>query len=217
MVLGAIYLFFLIQSSVYINLIINLHFISTTAAAFFFPITFIISDIIAEVFGYKIARLLIWIGLCCQFIFAVISVLLSHVPESAFSHTQASYRDIFHNLLPIFLGALIAALIADFINIYLITKLKILVQGRFFALRSIGCSIVGNLFYTSICCAVIYHNQPISHIIELGTSILLIKIIYLGILAFPASFMAHFIKEKEGVNIFDKNVNYNPFKVFDIR
>jgi uncharacterized integral membrane protein (TIGR00697 family) len=176
----------------------------------------IISDIVLEVYGYRVARALIWIGLLSQFLFAIFSKLAIEVFQSPGYQVDLHYHYVLNNLIPIYFGALTAAIIADFINIYLLSKLKILTKGRYFVFRAIACGIIGNFFYTTICCIVIYYPyQSFSKVIEIGTMIYLIKIMYVSIFAVPAAMIATAIKSKGGIDVYDYNINFNPFKVFD--
>lgn len=216
LILSCIYILFLLISSVFINKLITLCGHITTMSAFFFPMTFLIADIVLEVYGYRIARALILTGLTCQFLFAAMCKLAINIAAPPGTNIDVHYLFVLNNLIPIYFGALGAAFVGDFINVYVLSKLKILTQGRFFALRSIGSSIVGNLVYTTICCyAIYYHTQPLHNIIEIGLMIYLVKIIYAGLLAFPAAAIATIIKTAGEIDVYDYNISFNPFRLLD--
>jgi queuosine precursor transporter len=210
--LSSVYILFLITSSVFINKLISVYGHLTTLSAFFFPMTIILSDIVLEVYGYRIARSLIWTGLFCQFLFAIFATIAIHLagPDNIY------YYHVLNNLIPIYFGALIAAFIADFINIYILSKLKILTRGRYFALRSLGCSIISNLFYTTICCTVIYyHTLPLMDIFRIGLMIYLIKIAFTSIFVYPAAMIATMGKIKARIDVYDYHINFNPFRILE--
>lgn len=214
--LSSFYTLFLLISSVFINKLVLVAHHVTTMSAFFFPMTVIISDIVLEVYGYRIARILIWIGLLTQFLFAVFSKLAIEIAQPAGYNIDVHYHYVLNNLIPIYFGALIAAFVADFINVYLLSKLKILTKGRFFALRAVACGIVGNFFYTTICCLVIYYPyHSIARVLEIGIMIYVIKIIYTGFFSVPAAMIAYTIKTRCKIDIYDYHINFNPFKFFD--
>lgn len=214
--LSSMYTLFLLISSVFINKLVVVFDHVTTMSAFFFPFTVIISDIVLEVYGYRVARALIWIGLLTQFLFAILSKLALNIMQPPGYQIDVHYHYVLNNLIPIYFGALAAAFIADFINVYFLSKLKILANGRFFVLRAIACGSVGNLFYTAICCIVIYYpHQSLESTFEIGAMIYTIKLVYVCILAIPATIIATAIKTRGDIDVFDYNINFNPFKVFE--
>jgi uncharacterized integral membrane protein (TIGR00697 family) len=210
------YTLFLLISSVFINKLVLAFNHITTMSAFFFPLTVIISDIVLEVYGYRVARTMVWLGLLTQFLFAILSKLALVIPQPPGYGINIHYNYVLNNLIPIYFGALAAAVVADFINIYLLSKLKILTKGKYFVLRAIACGTIGNFFYTAICCLVIYYpHQPLKYVVEIGTMIYLIKLAYVCVFAIPAALLATTIKKKGEIDVYDYNVNFNPFKVFD--
>jgi queuosine precursor transporter len=214
--LTSIYVLFLLASSVFINKLITVFGHITTLSAFFFPMTVLISNIALEVYGYKVARAMVWAGLFVQFLFAVFAKISLQLAQPIGYDINAHYSYVLHNLVSIYFGALAAAFIADFINIYLLSKLKALTKGKYFAWRVAICGTVGNFFYTSICCLVIYYPyQSLSNVLHIGIMIYNIKIIFIYLLSIPASYLANFIKIKAKIDVFDYNINFNPFRIFD--
>jgi hypothetical protein len=98
-----------------------------TGAMFLLPFLLLIEDVIAEVYGYKISRLLIWLTTVSIILFIGVLLVISHLPSPASWHLQIDYNTVFGPLLHFVPGTLLFAVLGpQFINIFLITKLKIL-------------------------------------------------------------------------------------------
>ncbi|EKD92385.1 MAG: hypothetical protein ACD_29C00032G0004 [uncultured bacterium] len=108
----------------------------------------------------------------------------------------------------------IAILVGQFLNAYLITKWKILVRGRYFWLRSVGSSIVGDTITVSLAILGIFGGRMSTDAL-LTTLIpeLVIMVFFTALGAFPASIIAKILAKAENLNNFDIGVNFNPFKL----
>ena len=207
-----LYTMTLISTGVYVNKIIVFGPLLTTAASVSFPITFIIADVVTEVYGYNAAKNMIWNGLFCQFLFAIMSVLIVHIPTPKTWHYNSDYVYVLGNLIYVYFCALVSAPIGDFTNIYVLSKLKTLYKGRYFWVRSTCASAVGKLAYTIICISLIYYKQlGHSDLMRMIVGTYLISIVYIMVLATPASFFSLILKRIEKIGDLDFFVNYNPF------
>lgn len=112
------------------------------ASSFIFPLTYSIMDIIAEVYGFHTAKKIILYSLLCDFIFASLAFLVSFTPSLNQSDNY-TYALVLRPLLRAVIAQAIGILSGAFINIYLISKWKIMTNGRHFWLRSIGSSTLG--------------------------------------------------------------------------
>jgi uncharacterized integral membrane protein (TIGR00697 family) len=215
-------LYFICISLGYIfsNKEIHFPFLGTSSpGALILPLAFTITDIIAEVYGYDVARRIIWLGLIAQGFFFLVGTGLAYLPDpgSNFSaYTSASnYQNIFGILPRTFLFASIGYLIGIFVNTYLITKWKILLKGRYFWLRSIGASSIGEFIFTFIGVFLISIGRfPINSIIEFIMASFLIKLISSIIYAYPANFIATICKKINANKWSDSHVDFNPFRKF---
>jgi len=208
------YTMMLVSTGVYVNKTITLGPLITSAASISFPITLIIANLVTEVYGYSIARRMIWMGLFCQLIFALISVLVVKLPYPILWHDNSHYEYVLGNLIYVFLAALIAAPVGDFINIFTISKTKILFRGKLFWFRSIISIAFGKFAYTSICAIAIFHNRLDNHgmiLMILGTYML--TLLYVGLLSYPGSLIALALKYFECCDAYDFHTNFNPFKL----
>lgn len=182
------------------------------AAAMFIPIFYAIIDVIAEVYGYKMVRFVMWgmagaIIIFCALIAFVLG--LPTAPQSA--NFQALYSSFFAPLWHIILIGVIGWLIGPFVNGYIISKWKILLKGKYFWLRSIGSSFFGELSQIVFCTLTAFSSfLSMPNIMHVMIFALVYKIIAAIILSWPATILVNWLKKKEGIDVFDINVNYNP-------
>ena len=113
------------------------------AGIMFFPISFIFGDILTEVYGYAASRRVIWagfVGLAFASLMAWVIVSLPPAPEW---HDQAAYQSVFGSTGRIALASLLAFVVGEFVNSFVLAKMKILTQGRWLWSRTIGSTIFG--------------------------------------------------------------------------
>ncbi len=183
------------------------------AGTIIFPLFFILSDIIAEVYGYKIARLVFWSTLIGLVTFAVFSYLIVQLPYPAIWHGEESYQFVFAHILRIEASTAITLSCATIVNIYLITKWKILMRGRYFWLRSLASSTIGEFIYTALNIFIITVGiRPFKDILTIIVWAYLFKVIYTVIFAYPAVLAAAFLKRVEKCDAYDYGTNFNPFR-----
>lgn len=182
-----------------------------SAEALVFPLTYTITDIIAEVYGYSEARKIIWLVFLCDFLFALSAYFLIKIP-SPDEHTQSIYNYTFGLLLRGTIAEVLGVLAGIFINIYAISKLKILARGRYFWLRSIGSSLIGEAILVVISMPILFaHVVSGQNLIKILFFTYTYKIIFAITMALPALAIVMFLKRKENVDAYDYNVNFNPF------
>lgn len=177
------------------------------------PFVLLLEDIIAEVYGYKISRTLLWYIMFAQLIFTFFMVGVINLPSPTFWHDQTSYQVVFGRLLegsPIMVFAIMSG---KFLNLYAITKTKILVNGRYFWLRSILCTLVGSLVTLGILYPLAFNNLTFDELSTLFLSDLFIRFFYSVIGAAPAAFVVVWLKKREKLDVYDYGTNFNPFKL----
>lgn len=186
-----------------------------SASALLMPAWFFIGDVITEVYGYQITKRLIWIVITCQFIFSLICFLASLLPSPANLPHQAVYYEMFSKLPKVALASFLAIIAGAFINSYLISRWKIYLLGKYFWMRSLGATFVGELTFTMVAYFIEFYATTISikMIIMLIISSLSIKILINLFASIPATLLVSFLKKVEKIDHFDYNVNFNPFAI----
>ncbi len=193
----------------------NLYVVS--ASVICFPLGYIISDVLTEVYGFRVARGVIWLGFACNFLVVIIIWIVGGIPGAVFWADQASYETILGATPWILLGSFVAYLVGEFSNAMVMVVLKNRTEGRMLWLRTISSTVVGQgidsiLFY-SIAFGVsgIWGWQG-----AINGAILawIAKTLY-EILATPFTYMVvNWLKRTEKMDIYDAPRSLNPFGVF---
>lgn len=184
-----------------------------SAAALVIPIRYLLGNIIAEVYGFYLAKRFIWYMILCGFIFSIIIVLTIHLPSPTFWNHQAQYNAVLGRTLRIAYDATIGILLGSMLNVYLLTKWKQLVKGRYFMLRNLGASIVGEITQYVVVLIMMYYNllnwHQIAQLIILDYTI---QVVFLIGTAPIAHFLVFLIKRIEGLDeVIDQDLIFNPF------
>jgi uncharacterized integral membrane protein (TIGR00697 family) len=156
-------------------------------STFIYPLTYTLADIITEVYKYPIMRQVLWAGIFCDFIFSLSVLMVLHLPKAIGWDHDFSYQVVLGNLLRFNVACAIALFAGGFGNAYIIAKWGKLIQGKYFLLRSLGSSAVGQAVYLSIALTVSFYgiisfhsliNMIVSHyIFNSGESLCSIKIL----------------------------------------
>ncbi|HSW68875.1 MAG TPA: queuosine precursor transporter [Gammaproteobacteria bacterium] len=180
--------------------------------AFVSPLLFILSDIIAEIFGYSVAKKIIWFSFISQTIFALIIQIMLQTPSPSNWHEQHSFSKVLGPVLRIDLSGFFAFMISGMINIFFITRWKILLRGRFFWLRSIGSSTIAEGCYSAIAILMIgLGDLPLSTMLQIIAITYAIKVIYSILLAYPGTLVVNYIRYKFKVDVYETSSGINPF------
>lgn len=177
------------------------------------PLIFILGDIVAEIFGYKVAKQMIWCGFICQMIFAIICGLVARAPYPMFFKDHHAYSFVFSQLMYIVMSSFVAYIASGLINILIITRWKVLLQGRYFWLRSLGSSTIAEALYSAIAILMMeIGSLSLNSIWKVILISYLIKVIYSVVLAYPSNLIVNYIKCTAKIDVYDYPVNFNPFK-----
>jgi uncharacterized integral membrane protein (TIGR00697 family) len=182
------------------------------AADLIFPVTYIIGDILTEVYGFKRARKAIWIGFSCN-LFAVLAIALGqYLPGSSDWQSQDAYAAILGSQPRIVFASFTAYLFGEFMNSFVLAKMKIWTEGKWLWSRTIGSTIVGQAFDTSIFLTVAFYGvMPTGFLIHLIGFQWLFKVCY-ETAATPLTYVVvNYLKRREGVDVFDRDTVFTPF------
>ena len=182
------------------------------AAVVLFPLSYIFGDILTEVYGYRWARKVIWLGFLCNLIFVIFAWVGQVLPPAPFWEWQEAYENILGYTPRLLVASFCGYLVGEFVNSFALAKMKILTRGRWLWSRTIGSTIVGQGLDTSIFITLAFIGTP---------SFVPIMILYhwlakIGIeaAATPLTYAAvNFLKKKEAVDTFDHQTKFNPFLI----
>lgn len=207
----------LVSSNLLETKIIQIGGITATAGLIVFPISYIINDCIAEVWGYKKARLIIWSGFASNFLLIFFSQLAILLPGAPFWEGESGFNFVFGLAPRIAVASLIAFLVGSFLNAYIMSKMKISSGGKNFSLRAVASTLVGesadSLIFFPI--AFIGLVPPKDILIMIATQAVL-KSVY-EILVLPITIkVVKYIKKIEGTDVYDYSTSFNPLKLKEI-
>ena len=189
--------------------------ISLTGGLIVFPISYIINDCVCEVWGFQKARLLIWTGFAMNFFFVAMGALCDWIPGAPYWDNEAGFHAIFGLAPRVAAASFVAFVIGSFANAYVMSKMKIRDKGRNFSLRAILSTIVGESFDSVIFFPLALGGVvPIEELPKLMLWQVLLKTVY-EVIALPITIrIVKALKEHEGEDTYDTDVNYSIWKIF---
>jgi uncharacterized integral membrane protein (TIGR00697 family) len=191
--------------------------VNLTAGIIVFPVSYIINDVVCEVWGYGRTRLLIWVGFAMNFIFVIFGAIADWLPAAPYWNGQEGFHQIF-GLAPRIAGAsFLAFLCGSFMNAYVMSKMKLSSAGKNFSYRAVLSTIFGELtdsiiFFPLALGGVIPWEEMPSLVITQVTLKTLYEIVVLPI----TIRVVNFTKLHDHEDVFDKDVAYNIFKVKEL-
>ncbi|MBI5649086.1 MAG: queuosine precursor transporter [Chloroflexi bacterium] len=206
----------LIVSNIIAAKIVSVNGIIMSAAIVIFPISYIFGDILTEVYGYAKARQIIWIGFACNAL-AVIAMQIGGVlPPAEFWTGQDAYQTILGTTPRLLLASLIAFLAGEFINSFVLAKLKIVTRGRWLWSRTISSTLVGQGFDTIVFTIIAFTGVLGSgEMVNITITEWLLKSAYEA-LATPFTYaIVNYLKRVEHEDYYDYDTDFNPFKIVD--
>ena len=189
--------------------------ISLTGGLIVFPISYIINDCVCEVWGFQKARLLIWTGFTMNFFFVAMGALCDWIPGAPYWDNEAGFHAIFGLAPRVAAASFVAFIIGSFANAYVMSKMKIRDKGRNFSLRAILSTIVGESFDSVIFFPLALGGVvPTEELPKLMLWQVLLKTVY-EVIALPITIrIVKALKEHEGEDTYDNDVNYSIWKIF---
>lgn len=201
-------------SYLYVYYIIEIFHFIVSCSVFFFTATYIISDIIVEVYGYSYARRVIWFSLICEGIFSICLYFLGNIHFNNVRVNNNANIILSQGILRIFLTSIITTPIGDFVNSFAISRWKIFLKGKYFILRSIFATSLGIIVYCCLTQTMLFYGVlSIKNLLILIGSSIIFKILFVTICAVPASMFMTLLKKVEQCDHYDYSINYNPFRL----
>ncbi len=183
-------------------------------ATFIFPLTYIFGDVLTEVYGYRATRKIIWAGFAALILMSAAYYLVQILPSPVFWQNQEAYETILGFVPRIVAGSIIAFFIGEFCNSYVMSRMKVWMEGRHLWMRTIGSTIVGEGIDTIVFVLIaFYGTMPAAALMTMIGSGYLFKVVY-EVLATPATYyIVHKLKKAENLDVYDYQVDYNPLHI----
>jgi uncharacterized integral membrane protein (TIGR00697 family) len=215
MLAGILFTVCLVVSNLLETKIIQLGFVTATAGLMVFPISYIINDCIVEVWGYAKARLIIWIGFAVNFFVVGLTQVAILMPAAPYWEGEEAFNFVFGLTPRIVAGSLCAFLVGSFLNACVMSRMKVLTNGKYFALRAIVSTLAGesadSLIFFPIAFAGIISWDNLTVLIAMQ---IVLKSLY-EVLILPLTIrIVRRIKHIDGSDAYDRQVSFNPFRLF---
>ena len=188
-----------------------------SGAVVIFPISYIINDLLTEVYGYRRAILVIWMGFVLSAFVALAAQIVAWLPAPLSPESQGvaeSFNQLFSLVPRTTLASLLAFVLGSQINAWVMSRMKVLTKGRGFGGRAILSTVAGELtdsliFYPLAFAGVL----PWGAIFGLIATQVTVKTLYEVIILPVTTAVARKLKKVEGIDTYDYDISYNPFKL----
>ncbi len=212
---------FIVVASVFITCLITANIIAVKlfevsgvvlpVAIVIFPISYIIGDVLTEVYGYSRARRVIWLGFLCNLL-AVLAISIGNMlPPASFWKGQSAYEQILGYTPRILVASFLAYLVGEFTNSFVLAKMKIATRGRWLWTRTIGSTLVGQGFDSLVFITLAFvGTMPLGALFWVVVSQWLTKSAYEAVVTPLTYLVVKFLKRKEGIDVYDYETKFNP-------
>ena len=217
MLMGIVFNECLIAANLLETKVIQLGSLTVTAGLLVFPISYIINDCIAEVWGFRKARLIIWSGFVMNFFVVTLGLIAVSLPAAPFWEGEEHFNFVFGMAPRIVAASLMAFLVGSFLNAYVMSRMKIASRGRNFSVRAIWSTVVGEtadslIFFPVAFGGVIAWRELV---VMMGLQILL-KSAYEVVILPVTIRVVKAVKRIDGSDVYDEGISYKVWKVKEL-
>ena len=217
MLLGILFNVCLIAANLLETKVIQIGSLTVTAGLLVFPISYIINDCIAEVWGFKKARLIIWSGFAMNFFVVALGLIAVAIPAAPFWEGEEHFDFVFGMAPRIVAASLMAFLVGSFLNAYVMSKMKVASRGRHFSARAILSTLAGETADSLIFFPVAFGGIIAWRELLIMICIQIILKSMYEVIILPVTIrVVKAIKKIDGSDVYDTDISYNVLKVKDI-
>lgn len=184
------------------------------AGVLFFPVSYIIGDVLTEVYGYARARRVIWTGFAALLFMAFMAAVVVALPPAAGWPGQEAYEFVFGNSWRIVLASMVAFWAGEFANSFVLARMKVWTRGKHLWMRTISSTVVGQGLDSLIFYPMAFYGLagwPLEQLWQVVLSQWLIKTAWEALLTPVTYQVVGFLKRREGVEVFDTHTDFSPF------
>jgi uncharacterized integral membrane protein (TIGR00697 family) len=186
-----------------------------SGATLIFPLTYVLGDVLCEVYGWKTTMRIVWLALLCEGIFAALITMIILMPAYGIGDYQDQYTNVLGNMWLFVTGGIIANIVSGLLNVYFMSKWKVLTQGKLFWLRSILATCISEFILIIITVFIAFLPFiKMQMTMKVFVHAYILEIFYALLFVFPAKYLVDFLRNTEQIDAYDYGVSYNPFKIF---
>jgi uncharacterized integral membrane protein (TIGR00697 family) len=189
------------------------------AGVVIFPLSYLFGDVLTEVYGYAAARRVIWLGFFCNLVAVIAIAIAGALPPAPFWQGQAAYETILGFTPYLLIASFCAYLVGEFLNSFVLARMKVATSGRWLWTRTIGSTLIGEGADTVIFISLAFGATgalglaaplPVSVLLNLMLTQWLIKVGY-EIVATPLTYViVGYLKRRDNSDVYDRHTNFNP-------
>lgn len=208
------YMMLMILSGILIYKIVTIGYFIGPASLGVVPLIYCLSNVTTEVYGYPVARNMMWWFIISSAAFTIISNILIHLPSPPDFKNQFAFNLILGSMWKVAIAGIIGTIVGLSFDNYVVSKLKKCMDGKKYWFRSLVSTSGGEIIYNLIAYPIMYIGVVNKgELVHIFLSVTLFKVAMTMIFLTPECFLARYLKLKEKVNIYDYNVNYNVFRI----
>jgi queuosine precursor transporter len=191
---------------------------SVPAAIVIFPLAYLFGDVLTEVWGYRVARMVIWTGFLANIIVVVFIAIAIAIPADPHYADQAAYSRVLGSSPRLVAASLTAYLLGEFLNAFVLARLKVATGGRLLWTRTIGSTLIGQGVDSAVFISLAFAGtEPWSLLLVIIRDVWIVKVLY-EIVATPFTYaIVNVLKRVEGVDTFDRDTKFAPIPLAPLR
>ena len=217
MVLGIVFCVCLVAANLLETKVVQLGPVAVPAGLLVFPISYIINDCIAEVWGFRKARLIIWMGFLMNFLVVALGQIAVALPAAPFWEGEEGFNFVFGMAPRIAVASLLAFLVGSFMNAYVMSRMKVASHGKHFSVRAILSTVAGESADSLIFFPLAFGGlMPLEELGKMMLVQVILKTLY-EIIILPVTVrVVSYVKRVDGSDVYDEHISYNILKIKEI-
>lgn len=217
MLLGIVFCVCLVAANFLEAKVVRLGPLAITAGMIVFPVSYIINDCIAEVWGFRKSRLIIWMGFLMNFMVVGLGQIAVMMPAAPFWQGEESFNFVFGLAPRIAAASLAAFLVGSFLNAYVMSRMKVRSKGKHFSVRAVASTLAGESADSLIFFPIAFGGlMPVGELLKMMLVQALLKTLY-EIIVLPVTVrVVKYIKRIDGSDAYDSDISYNILKINEL-
>ena len=217
MLLGIVFCVCLVAANFLEAKVVRLGPLAITAGMIVFPVSYIINNCIAEVWGFRKSRLIIWMGFLMNFMVVGLGQIAVMMPAAPFWEGEESFNFVFGLAPRIAAASLAAFLVGSFLNAYVMSRMKVRSKGKHFSVRAVVSTLAGESADSLIFFPIAFGGlMPVGELLKMMLVQALLKTLY-EIIVLPVTVrVVKYIKRIDGSDAYDSDISYNILKINEL-
>ncbi len=191
---------------------------SVPAAIVIFPLAYLFGDVLTEVWGYRVARMVIWTGFLANVVVVLFIAAAIAIPADPHYADQSAYARVLGSSPRLVAASLTAYLLGEFLNAFVLAQLKVATRGRLLWTRTIGSTVIGQGVDSAVFISLAFAGtQPWSLLLVIIRDVWVVKVLY-EIVATPITYaLVTVLKRVEGIDTYDRDTKFAPIPLASLR